>query len=130
VTDDDGNTVPVSHMCGYDMHLTWLVGATQVGALASAEAFYNGVLDLTHRYPGAIFYSADHYHHHIATNIWNSHNAPPRSFPSTGLSEMEILLDAARAEAVLTCATGTVHDTERPVLTDPWGTPIALTVSP
>ena len=25
-TDRDGNTVPVSHMCGHDMHVTWLVG--------------------------------------------------------------------------------------------------------
>lgn len=93
----------------------------QVGAQAPAETFYHGLLglDITTHYPGATFYSAEGYHHHIATNQWNSRGAGMRSFPSTGLSEVEILLDAARAETIRAKA-GSLE------LADPWGTPVAL----
>jgi amidohydrolase len=40
--DRDGNTVSVSHMCGHDMHVTWLVGATRV--LADARTAWRGTL--------------------------------------------------------------------------------------
>jgi hippurate hydrolase len=41
-TDREGNTVPVGHLCGHDMHVTWLAGATKV--LADARATWRGSL--------------------------------------------------------------------------------------
>lgn len=84
----------------------------QVGDLPPAEAFYTHVLGLevTCRFPGAVFYAAGGYHHHLATNIWNSRGAAPRAFPVTGLHEVELLsrnaLPARASDA----------------LVDPWGT--------
>ena len=40
--DREGSTVPVSHMCGHDMHVAWLVGATTV--LAQARATWRGTV--------------------------------------------------------------------------------------
>jgi len=84
----------------------------QVGALAPAEAFYSGVLGLevTCRYPGAVFYGSGGYHHHLATNIWNSRGAGVRIEPSTGLADVEIVGAASGGQTLF----------------DPWGTAITL----
>lgn len=92
----------------------------QTGAVPEAEAFYNGALgfEITTHYPGAAFYGAGGYHHHLATNIWNSRGAGPRNFPSTGLADLEILVDPAPLAALRAKLPA--------ALTDPWGTPITL----
>src|SRR6202023_1479077 len=40
--DAEGNTVPVGHMCGHDMHVAWLVGATTL--LSQARDAWKGTL--------------------------------------------------------------------------------------
>jgi hippurate hydrolase len=40
--DREGKTVPVGHMCGHDMHVTWLAGATR--CLAEARTTWHGTL--------------------------------------------------------------------------------------
>src|SRR3984893_4044478 len=40
--DDDGNDVPVGHMCGHDMHVAWLVGAATL--LSQARDAWKGTL--------------------------------------------------------------------------------------
>lgn len=93
----------------------------QVGDVQKAEAFYEGTLGfpVTAHYPGAAFYGAGGYHHHIATNVWNSRAAGPRP-PATGLAAFEILADDA-AFAALASRTGGRTD-----LADPWGIQITV----
>jgi catechol 2,3-dioxygenase len=94
----------------------------QVGDVAQAQAFYTGTLGfpVTATYPGAAFYGSGGYHHHLATNVWNSRGAGPRS-PSTGLSDVEILTETASLAAITARTDGKTN------LTDPWGTQITLT---
>jgi len=40
--DPEGNTVPVGHMCGHDIHVTWLVGAATL--LSQARDAWKGTL--------------------------------------------------------------------------------------
>jgi catechol 2,3-dioxygenase len=50
-----------------------------VSNLANAKRFYKDILELNHTatYPGAYFFAANRYHHHVATNIWLGENIPP-----------------------------------------------------
>ena len=41
-TDAEGNTVPVGHLCGHDMHVTWLAGAAVL--LSQARDHWKGTL--------------------------------------------------------------------------------------
>jgi catechol 2,3-dioxygenase len=106
----------------------------QVGALEPAESFYAGLLGLevVCRYPGATFLSSGGYHHHIATNIWNSRGAPARSEPTTGLANVELVTDAGVLDAVRSRVRPEQVAEASPAylsLRDPWGTSIALTAS-
>ena len=58
-----------------------------VSDLATAEAFYHRALGFDKTvwsYPGALFFSAGGYHHHLGTNIWSAG-------PSAGANEAKLL---------------------------------------
>jgi len=68
----------------------------QVADLAQAEQFYSDFLGLavTQRtYPGALFFAAGGYHHHIAANTWAGKTAPPVN--SVGLVSYRIEVPVA-----------------------------------
>lgn len=103
----------------------------QVGALDPADSFYAGLLglDVTCRYPGATFLSSGSYHHHLATNIWNSRGAPVRSQATTGLANVELATDGRILGAVrsrLSPEQAAGASPTRLSLRDPWGTPITV----
>ena len=63
--------------------------------LARTEAFYHGLLgfDVMQRdYPGALFFAAGGYHHHLGTNIWAGVGAPPPPPNAVGLRYFTVRL--------------------------------------
>lgn len=108
----------------------------QVGAISPAERFYGELLgfDLTCRYPGGSFFGSGGYHHQLAANIWNSHNAPPRTEPVTGLAHLELfarerpVVDSTAARLAAAAVAIAPIDGGFAVQ-DPWGTRIHLRTS-
>lgn len=66
-----------------------------VADLEAAEAFYGGILGLevTQRdYPGARFFAAGGYHHHVGTNTWAGRGAPPPPPDAVGLRAFTLVV--------------------------------------
>lgn len=67
----------------------------QVSNLERSKRFYQETLGLYHTvsYPGANFFAADGYHHHIATNTWLGANSIPEAdYGKPGLDHYAIIL--------------------------------------
>ena len=106
----------------------------KVGDLAQARAFYADTLgfDVVSEAEGALFYSAGGYHHHLATNIWQSEGAGPRS-TEVGLGAVTVALPTeAAVDAVtgrLDAAGASYERVERGIVAaDPWGNKLRLVV--
>lgn len=106
-----------------------------VGDLATARAFYGEGLGLdttVWTYPGALFFSAGGYHHHLGTNVWAGAGATrPGEDEARLLGWTVELPDAesiAGAAASLEAAGAALErQSETEVATrDPWGTPFRL----
>ena len=123
----------------YDgIHPDVLVGHIhlQVSNLDKAGAFYHHLLglDITQRnYPGALFLSADGYHHHVGLNTWNSRGSQPAAKKASGLMSFEITTVPARLEHIAQRAgdesTGHVRlEKQKNRLIDPDGISLDLSV--
>lgn len=104
----------------------------RVGDLQQARTFYADTLGfaVTAEADGALFYAAGGYHHHLATNTWNSAGAKTRTSTS-GLGSLTVHLgDEAALQAVaqrLSDAGLTFkQDTAVITVTDPWGNTVRL----
>lgn len=101
-----------------------------VGDLAEARRFYHDALgfDITvSGYPGALFFSAGGYHHHLGTNVWGNGN--PASDAHARLLEWHLHVPgAAHAAANSVAAVGYIaeRDGDNAVVVDPWGTRLVL----
>lgn len=103
-----------------------------VGDLEAADTFYRRALgfDLTTwSYPGALFFSAGGYHHHLGTNTWAPGPAPAAH--QAQLMEWTLVVPtAADATAIgarmAAAGAPTVVDGAAAVVTDPWGTRVRI----
>lgn len=112
-----------------------------VSSLAVAEQFYGDFLGLavTQRsYPGALFFAAGGYHHHVGANTWAGGVAPPAG--SVGLVSYRLEVPVAeilyclshRAPLVGYETRTTGQETDRPILQirDPNGNWLEVQASP
>lgn len=69
----------------------------EVSSLEAARAFYAGTLGLgvsMEFAPGALFFAAGDYHHHVGANVWNRRSTPTDGL---GLAWFELLVPNAEA---------------------------------
>lgn len=103
-----------------------------VGDLAQAAAFYHEVVgfDITvSNYPGALFFAAGGYHHHLGTNIWAPGPAP--AVDQARLLEWTLVVPSAAearviGERLLTAGHAAAANGHGWTVADPWGTPLRI----
>ncbi len=100
--------------------------------LDAAEAFYHATLGMNvtlREYPGARFFAAGDYHHHVGTNIWAGQGAPPPPPEAVGLVYMTVVVpDHAVVSAWSERVRPVLHRTAEAFLTmDPSGNPLWVT---
>lgn len=104
-----------------------------VGSLEEARAFYHDALGMdlmVWSYPGALFFSAGGYHHHLGTNTW-AEGQPSAAPDEARLLDWEIELpDAASVNAARANLEAHGHVAVSAgdgwLFRDPWGTQLSL----
>jgi catechol 2,3-dioxygenase len=108
-----------------------------VGDLARASAFYHEAIGFDRvvwGYPGALFFGAGGYHHHLGTNVWAGAGAPPAAEDDARLVEWTVdlpTLGDVDAVGVSAAKAGFAvqRDEDDVVLRDPWGTALRVTAT-
>jgi catechol 2,3-dioxygenase len=103
-----------------------------VGDLAQAAAFYHEVVgfDVTvSNYPGALFFAAGGYHHHLGTNTWAP--GPAAAVDQARLLEWTLIVPSAAearviGERLLTAGHDAAANGHDWTVADPWGTPLRI----
>jgi len=106
-----------------------------VGNLMEAEAFYHSALGfdkMVWSYPGALFLSANGYHHHLGTNTWSP--GPSAREDEARLLEWHPVVPTCEdvrsiAERVRVAGYTVTDAAESVLLTDPWGTVVRVVAS-
>lgn len=104
----------------------------KVGDLAQAEGFYADVLGfaVTSRADGALFYAAGGYHHHLATNTWQSDGAGQRS-EAAGLGSVTVVVGSqgdltAVQDRIAAAGLSSTSSDKGISVEDPWGNRVLL----
>lgn len=109
-----------------------------VADIARAGAFYADALGFDRvvwSYPGALFFGADGYHHHLGANTWAGAGALPAAEDEARLIEWTIELPNSTAvddvhANITTKGHGLVREGDDLVVRDPWGTAVRLRYGP
>jgi catechol 2,3-dioxygenase len=99
-----------------------------VSNLANALAFYSEALglNLTCLFPGAHFFAADKYHHHIGANTWLGEGVPPAAPEKVGLNHFGIALPVPEIDNTTTHLESKGIAVDNSILQDPDGIKIRL----
>ncbi len=106
----------------------------QVGDVSRAAAFYSEALGFDRTvwsYPGALFFSAGGYHHHLGTNTWAGNGARPAAEHEAQLLEWTVVLplvsDVEAVGASLTAGGFSFVRTGKAIVArDPWETSVRI----
>jgi catechol 2,3-dioxygenase len=107
-----------------------------VADLSAATAFYHSALGFDKvvlDFPGAQFFSAGGYHHHVGTNTWAA-GAPRPTDSDARLLEWTIHLPAptdveAAAKSLAGAGYAVGREAGDAVAADPWGTPVRISAA-
>ena len=112
-TDQGWKEMPAKTVIGH-MHL-------HVSNIAKALAFYSEILglNLTCTFPGAHFFAADKYHHHIAANTWLGEGIPPVAQEKVGLNHFGITLPALELDNMVAHLESSGIAIKQSILQDP-----------